>query len=248
MTAVRLAFIGEGQQRVLAVPRHAHAHPIVIWYTQGNGRLIGDDGRVHAFARDTVALVPAGVHYREQSRHGFISLYFALEHFVLRDLAVVRLDEDPRFRLAARLLLEESRRSADDQLVLLPALAAVLQALTRLQALGTYSVLVEQMFELIHAQSEDAQFTIARGCRRLGVSPRQLRRAFAREVGTTPVQYLLGWRIAQAGRLLHGGGFPVQEVAWRCGFLDPYYFARVFRRFTGASPSAYRLAASARQR
>jgi AraC-like DNA-binding protein len=240
MTAVRLAFIGEGNRPIRLVPRHAHAYPLLIWYTRGQGEMVDDSGRVIAFAPNTVICVPSGTFYLERSARGFISLYIALEHLALPRLEVLSLGDDPRFGLAARLLLEEYRRSGHDQQATLPALSALRQSLSRLLSPKAHSPLASMMLEVIHAHSEDPQFTIARGCRRLGVPLRRVRTVFARELGISPLQYLLGWRIAHAGRLLSDGGFQVQQVAYRSGFSDPYYFARVFHRFTGTTPTRYR--------
>lgn len=50
-------------------------------------------------------------------------------------------------------------------------------------------------------------------------------------------------RVQRAGQLLRTTGMPVAAVARAVGYPDQLYFARVFRRRTGASPSAWRAAA-----
>ncbi len=242
MTAVRLAYVGEGSKRIRDFPRHAHPYPILIWYTRGRGHILLDDGSSHAFARDVLVGVPASLFYRERSLHGFTSLFIALEHLALPELIACPLGSDPRFGLAARLLLEESRRTNADARSTAPALAAVLLALERYIRPQPGSILVRDCLALFHTHADDAAFTVRSACRRLGVAPRQLRTRFLQELGVTPLQHLLGLRIDQASRLLLGGGFQITSIAERCGFQDPFYFARSFRRRTGMSPSAYRAA------
>lgn len=72
------------------------------------------------------------------------------------------------------------------------------------------------------------------------VGKRECLRCFQRTIGITPIQYLLRYRIRQASRLLVQTDLPVTEVALRCGFESPSYFAQAFRRLTGRTPRDYR--------
>jgi len=74
----------------------------------------------------------------------------------------------------------------------------------------------------------------------VGLSEQHLIRSFRKEIGTTPINYLKRYRIRQAKALLEGGNKSITEVALEVGFSDSSYFARVFRREVGVSPSAYR--------
>jgi AraC-like DNA-binding protein len=44
----------------------------------------------------------------------------------------------------------------------------------------------------------------------------------------------------RAVKLLAKNTVPVKEISILCGFPDPNYFAKVFRRVYGASPTEYR--------
>ena len=50
---------------------------------------------------------------------------------------------------------------------------------------------------------------------------------------------MLRYRIFEACKELQHPNVPVANVAYSVGFNDPSYFARVFRRFIGVSPSEY---------
>lgn len=67
-----------------------------------------------------------------------------------------------------------------------------------------------------------------------------LSRLFKRYTGLTVVEYLNSVRIEQAKRLLQTGKLTMKEVSLNVGFADSAYFARVFRRLEGVSPSTYR--------
>ena len=66
-------------------------------------------------------------------------------------------------------------------------------------------------------------------------------RQFSRARGMSPGQYLTRLRLDEAIRLLSFGASSVKEVALRCGYPDPNYFCKVFRRSFGVSPGSLRL-------
>lgn len=70
-----------------------------------------------------------------------------------------------------------------------------------------------------------------------GLSAAGICRAFRKVVGRTPTAYLIDLRLSQAHRLLSEGGVAVQDVALQVGLRDPNYFARIFRRRFGVTPS-----------
>ena len=73
-----------------------------------------------------------------------------------------------------------------------------------------------------------------------GVSRFQLYRQIKKESGFSPRDYLARQRIELACSLLAGSDEAIRNVALRCGFDDPNYFARFFRRQTGHSPGIWR--------
>ncbi len=62
---------------------------------------------------------------------------------------------------------------------------------------------------------------------------------FRREVGVSPMEYLLGWRVAIAKDLLRRDGVSVGEVAQRVGYSSSSTFSVAFARRVGASPTTY---------
>ena len=64
---------------------------------------------------------------------------------------------------------------------------------------------------------------------------------FRQAAGKTFFTYLNEYRTELACRLLAQGDLPVSDICYRAGFADVPYFNRVFRRYKGCTPSAYRL-------
>lgn len=74
----------------------------------------------------------------------------------------------------------------------------------------------------------------------LYISPDYLRQLFRKRFGLSPIHYLLHRRIEAAQLLLTSTALSVQEIGRRCGFENPYYFSRMFRKLAGRSPSEFR--------
>ena len=60
------------------------------------------------------------------------------------------------------------------------------------------------------------------------------------ETGLTLTDYVNEKRVRQAIHLLQTTRLQVQAVAQRCGFQDPNYFVRLFKKKTGVTPAQYR--------
>lgn len=73
----------------------------------------------------------------------------------------------------------------------------------------------------------------------VGLSPGRLSRAFAEETGRGFTELLIDRRIGLARELLSKPGWSIKEVSASCGYPDPNYFARLFKKSTGLTPSAY---------
>ena len=73
---------------------------------------------------------------------------------------------------------------------------------------------------------------------RFNLSPFNLSRSFSQEFGRSLVELLTMIRMERARELL-AQGLSVKEAAARVGYANGNYFAKVFRRVTGRSPSEY---------
>ncbi len=73
-----------------------------------------------------------------------------------------------------------------------------------------------------------------------GLSETYFSSRFRKETGQTVTAYLAGLRISQAARLLRESDMPVQEISSFVGYSDNNYFSKVFRRYMGMTPRAYR--------
>ncbi len=80
----------------------------------------------------------------------------------------------------------------------------------------------------------------SRIARALRVNPDYLNRVFRRMHGQTLTEYLHRRRLREARLLLRDSTASVAEVGAACGIGEVGYFRRLFRRYEGISPAAYR--------
>ncbi|MBT2186164.1 helix-turn-helix domain-containing protein [Sphingobium nicotianae] len=108
--------------------------------------------------------------------------------------------------------------------------------------------LARQILRRIETDYADPDLTPERIAGDLGISRRYLQALLAGS-GTSFVQELNATRLDRASDLLtdpRAAGLTLGDVAWRCGFLDPGYFARLFRKRFGVTPSVWRMGGAGR--
>ena len=74
----------------------------------------------------------------------------------------------------------------------------------------------------------------------VGVSEVYLRRLFNSEYGTSPSQYIISKRIANAEALMKEKSLSIEECAKQSGFSSLQYFSRIYKSKKGISPAKAR--------
>ena len=108
--------------------------------------------------------------------------------------------------------------------------------LSKLAGRAGLSVEIQQAQDYLRARL-DRPLRLEELCRALALSPASVYRLFARELGTTPIEYHAKLRTERAAEILASGSHSVKEVAAMLGYSSPQYFATEFRKRRGFSPS-----------
>ena len=88
-------------------------------------------------------------------------------------------------------------------------------------------------------------FSLEAAIKKLPLNYDYVRKLFQKETGVTPLEFLTRERMNFAKNLLQSGisnqysGYTVSQIAEACGFSEPLYFSRVFKKYYGVSPTEY---------
>ncbi|WP_440118995.1 response regulator transcription factor [Paenibacillus sp. QZ-Y1] len=98
---------------------------------------------------------------------------------------------------------------------------------------------ISKIIEYI-GQHYDQDITVKSMSRYVMMGENYVSALFKKKTGHTLIHYLHGVRMEKAAGYLRETDLPVQEVGYRVGFVSDNYFIKIFKRWTGCTPSQYR--------
>ena len=98
---------------------------------------------------------------------------------------------------------------------------------------------LQNCVEAIQANYQ-SNLTLTQMAQICNLSPSYLTKIFKENFKTTPVQYLIKYRIEMACRLLQRSDMRIEDIALQTGFGSGNYFSRIFKSVVGVSPKDYR--------
>ena len=137
------------------------------------------------------------------------------------------------------------KREENAEIAISKALYSAMMEIVSQQLQGTSAgVLPEQIFvNRIGDYVNDhvcEHITLEELSKSVNMSKYHFCRRFKEETGLTPMQYVMRRKVDASKYFLQYTGDAVQLIAERFGFTDQSHYARLFRRFTGMTPRAYR--------
>ncbi|MDQ0169269.1 response regulator transcription factor [Paenibacillus tundrae] len=98
---------------------------------------------------------------------------------------------------------------------------------------------ISKIIEYI-GQHYDQDITVKSMSRFVMMGENYVSALFKKKTGHTLIHYLHGVRMEKATEYLRETNLPVQEISYRVGFGSDNYFIKIFKRWTGCTPSQYR--------
>ncbi len=74
----------------------------------------------------------------------------------------------------------------------------------------------------------------------VNISKNTAMRYFAANIGVSPVDYLIKYRIGISCKMLRETSDKISHIAGCVGYENTSYFCRLFRKYVGVSPKKYR--------
>lgn len=106
--------------------------------------------------------------------------------------------------------------------------------------LSTSSADVVEKARQFAIQNIDKRLSLQEVADYVAMSPSYFSAFFKRETGQNYIDYVNQIKIEHARRLIDTGEYRMNEISSLLGFENAYYFSKVFRRYTGLSPTEYR--------
>ena len=103
----------------------------------------------------------------------------------------------------------------------------------------TDQIRIKQMIGFIQEHFQE-KLTLDDIAAQANISRNSCLSCFKRVLGMSPMEYVIGQRLERALHLLDSAELSVAEISDFCGFGDPSYFGKAFRKRTGLTPSQYR--------
>lgn len=224
------------------VSRHLHDSWELIFCTGGNGEMVFD-GKTLPYSADDVAVIPPLVPHSNVSTDGFTNIHINLDAAALpyTEPLIVHADSNGFLSDAfAAAFYYWSQPSAGH--ALLPIYGQLIVALLiAYQPIHRHSKTVQQIEDNILRHYPDCTYDLNAYLNSLPFNTEYLKKMFKKETGLTPLQYLTEKRLENAASTLSTfcGKGNISETARLCGFGDPLYFSRLFKKKYGVSPRNY---------
>ena len=98
---------------------------------------------------------------------------------------------------------------------------------------------VEKAKQYIKARFRE-DVSLEKTAREVGISPYYLSKLFKETEGSSYIDYLTALRIDYAKENLADREKSIKEICAGSGYREPNYFSRIFKKWTGLTPTEYR--------
>ena len=238
----KIIYVGK-HALTMTVSRHLHSSCELIFCTSGCGKMIFDD-RTMRYSTNDIVFVPPFLPHANVSTAGFTNIHINLEESTLNQTEPFIIPADPNgflFNAFAAAFYYYSSNS-EGQSLLLPLYGQlIIASLTMRSQKHLHSEIVQKLENDILENYPDCSYDLNVFLSALPFSAGYLKKLFKKETGLTPLQYLTDKRLENAANYLaaNGGKGNISEIAYQCGFSEPLYFSRLFKRKYGVSPRDY---------
>ena len=238
-----ISYVGK-QLRTYSVSQHSHDDWELVYCTGGQGEFVFDD-EVVRYRRGDVVAIPPNVKHINRSDEGFTNIYLNIADATIPYRTVKKITDE-----AEKQILRSFNEAnyyfnsdiANKELVLSALGQLIVSYLIVYIGKNGTSEVVEEIRKNILKNFSDVNYHLDVYLKSLPFSYDYLRKLFKKETGVTPHEYLTRVRMNAAQLLLSGASrfdYSINETSELCGFSEPLYFSRIFKKRFGCSPSQY---------
>ena len=227
-----------------SVSTHAHNSWEFIYCTSGEGQLTYRDGCI-PYRTGDMLVIPPMLYHRNESGTGFTNIHLNIADptLSLTEPAVIHDDANHFLLDAVSAIFYHFSSEPGKRTVLLSAYTNLFMALVNTYlAAPVRNPVVEEIASYIIRNYPDENLELDQYLRSLPFNYDYLRKLFKQDVGVTPHRFLSDTRLQAAAERLSRcdeSGANITEISHLCGYREPLYFSKTFRKKFGVSPSQY---------
>lgn len=228
----------------LSVNRHAHSSWELIYCTEGSGCLHFEDSQL-TYGKGEIVVIPPLVPHENVSHDGFTNYHINMTDTALpfKAPAVVQDDSNQFLLQAFQAVYYHFNSDSDRRRVLLSPYGDLIYCyMLCYHKTQPVSKVVEEIENNIIQNYPDCAYELDKYLQSFPFSYDYLRKLFKKELGVTPHKYLTDKRLQTAADMLSYGytdHHNIAEISQLCGFREPLYFSRMFKKKYGVAPSYY---------
>lgn len=212
-------------------------------YCTGAACTISFDDRGFPCQAGDVVVIPPGTEHTHDSAasvQGFL-LHIADATLAFRHPVLLQDDDNQSLLHLFGDALYQYQGSSDYRTALLQAYGQlIIQHISSRRAASPRSLLVEDLAQSIMQNYANPNYELDELLRSAPYCYDYLCRLFRQEMDVTPHKYLANLRLQSAADILRiSTGRSITEIARMCGYNDPLYFSRMFKKKYGVSPREY---------
>lgn len=237
--------VGHSKGMIQSFPEHQHGYWEILFNTQGSG-VMKIDGKEYAFEPGVITILPPRIPHAKESAEGFYDMSIFIKDFRPVGNAAFRILRDDQQGTFLELMVMAERFYKEngfyEQAVLNVIGDLIYQVLVLLYVKGQKKdPRVDGVMELMQNNLNNPDFDLSTAIESTGYNKGYFRKIFKEFTGSSPVNYFQKLRIEYAKSLMnqYGKSRNITDIALSCGFKDPLYFSRVFKKLEGMSPSDY---------
>lgn len=237
--------------------RRVHDDNLLIYCIEGAGEFNVDNNR-HQVSAGDLLLLPRGVAHSYRASHAQPwTIYWV--HFsgdssatfidYLRghsDKFVIPVGVNSRLISNFEFLLESLGSSINVSAFIHGAnmLRQILTSIPQLRPMAKAQLVAHQFdLELVHSLMQSSlhqQLNLQALAESVNLSKFHFIKKYKALTNTTPINYFIHLKIERACHLLDISTKPIKEISYDLGYVDTYYFSRIFKKIMGISPRQYR--------
>ena len=231
-------------KKIYDYPIHSHELWEVLLNIEGSGTAV-IDGIDYEFHPGTIFCIRPGIPHCKKSKNGFVDGSVLIRDFCFKsensDVLVFNDDDRHTFYYLFKAALEYPMNPAKDfyaERFLRSVVDAMQNLLNHWKQTQLMNPEVLRVQRILAAHVEDLSFDINAVISKTSYSPNHFRKIFKDQCGYAPLQYYYQLKMQLAKKLIlqNKSINTISEIAQMCGFEDPYYFSRVFKKVEGVSP------------